>query len=125
MKKSIFLSSVFLSLLLISCGHKHDAEKLISNFLDNNLVDNDIREKTFSDIDSTFYINDSIVNAMRANARTNRLVRKEAQYGTEKISGKLLFMSVKYRKNDGTIQKFTFYMDPELEEIVAFKQDAI
>ena len=62
---------------------------------------------------------------MRANARTNRLVRKEAQYGTEKISGKLLFMSVKYRKNDGTMQKFTFYMDPELEEIVAFKQDAI
>ena len=114
-----------LFLFTIGCGLRYNAQALISDFLENNLINNDIQEKTFSDIDSTFYINDSIVNTMRSAAQSNRIVKKETEYHNKKDSDKLLFMSVTYTTNNATKQKLTFYMDAELKNVIAFKQDAI
>lgn len=114
-----------LFLFTIGCGLRYNAQALISDFLENNLINNDIQEKTFSDIDSTFYINDSIVNTMRSAAQSNGIVKKETEYHNKKDSDKLLFMSITYTTNNATKQKLTFYMDAELKNVIAFKQDAI
>ena len=56
------LAAVFLS----SCGEQYKAKQLVSNFLDRSLAEKDFSIENCSKLDSTYYITDSTLNAMRA-----------------------------------------------------------
>jgi len=125
MKTTYYISAFLSILILIGCGQKRSAQQLIGKFLDENLVDNQISNKNFSEIDSTFYITDHIIGTMRKQVEKERIVKPNIEYGKQEKNRKLLFMSVSYLNSNGSKQKLTFYMNSELKNIVAFKQDAI
>ena len=68
------LAAVFLS----SCGEQYKAKQLVSNFLDRSLAEKDFSIENCSKLDSTYYITDSTLNAMRAASR--KAVKKVAFY---------------------------------------------
>ena len=62
---------------IASCGgSKNDAERLVKDFLKENLVEPDYKYIDFSDLDSTFYVNDSIVGTL-----TVLRIQKQFFYG--------------------------------------------
>ena len=111
------LAAVFLS----SCGEQYKAKQLVSNFLDRSLAKKDFSIENCSKLDSTYYITDSTLNAMRAASRTETPFIR-ARYEGVKRSKKLLFIRIDYT-NNGRKHTQTFYMDDRLQHVVAFKNN--
>lgn len=109
--------------LFTGCGQKHDAEQLIGDFLDSNLKDNAISGKQFSDLDSTLYVSDSMMNVMRDAAVHSGIYKERIKYAS-RPSQKLLFMDVSYSDASGKRMKQTFYLDENITGVVAVKQTA-
>lgn len=109
--------------LFTGCGQKHDAEQLIGDFLDTNLKDNAISGKQFSDLDSTFYVSDSMINVMHDNAARSSIYKGNVKYVSRR-SQKLLFMDVSYSDTSGKRTKQTFYLDENMAGVVGVKQTA-
>jgi len=123
MKKSIvLLSLLFAMLTLSSCGEKQKAKKLVKTFLTENLQDNRFGGAEFSRLDSTFFINDSVLSAMQTTAMNDKLFKRMKLDGKRGKSGKLMFIHVRYFLNADTIRQ-TFYMDENLERVISFKKD--
>lgn len=111
------LAAVFLS----SCGEQYKAKQLVSNFLDRSLAEKDFSIENCSKLDSTYYITDSTLNAMRAASRKETSFIR-ARYEGVKRSKKLLFIRIDYT-NNGRKHTQTFYMDDRLQHVVAFKNN--
>ena len=108
---------------LSSCnGPKNDAERVIKDFLKENLVDGDFKYLDFSDIDSTFYVNDSIVKAMRVIHDTTSVFKKGIKYAEGQDTRKKHFVHVHYRVGEKKIRQ-TFYLDDQLTRVLSFKND--
>lgn len=120
MKKSLY-SCLMLSLLLFTaCGEKQKAKGVINDFLERNMTSGNYNVEDFADIDSTFYVTDSMIHVMHAQAEKNSAFRRDIQYTPR--TPKLLFMHVRYTQN-GKPVKQTFYMDSALSGVVSFKED--
>ncbi|MGP1480851.1 MAG: hypothetical protein ACTTJL_04025 [Hoylesella enoeca] len=111
------LAAVFLS----SCGEQYKAKQLVSNFLDRSLAEKDFSIENCSKLDSTYYVTDSTLNAMRAASRKDAPFIR-ARYEGVKRSKKLLFIRIDYT-NNGRKHTQTFYMDDRLQHVVAFKNN--
>ena len=111
------LATVFLS----SCGEQYKAKQLVSNFLDRSLAEKDFSIENCSKLDSTYYVTDSTLNAMRAASRKETPFIR-ARYEGVKRSKKLLFIRIDYT-NNGRKHTQTFYMDDRLQHVVAFKNN--
>ncbi len=111
------LAAVFLS----SCGEQYKAKQLVSNFLDRSLAKKDFAIENCSKLDSTYYITDSTLNAMRAASRKETPFIR-TRYEGVKRSKKLLFIRIDYT-NNGRKHTQTFYMDDRLQHVVAFKNN--
>lgn len=111
------LATVFLS----SCGEQYKAKQLVSNFLDRSLAEKDFSIENCSKLDSTYYITDNTLNAMRAASRKETPFIR-ARYESVKRSKKLLFIRIDYT-NNGRKHTQTFYMDDRLQHVVAFKNN--
>ena len=105
-------------LLFTSCGQQHKAESLASDFVAENMVDpSAISGKDFADLGTTRHLSDSLIKVMRQRGAAN--FKKGISYG--KIpTGDLYYLRMSYISNGDTLQN-TFYFDPELSEVVAFK----
>lgn len=110
------------TLLLTSCGEQSSAESIVSDFMDENLVDpSALSEVSFSDIDSTKYLNDSVIGSLRSQiATTSKVYKKDIAYGEMSRSGKLFLVRVNYKIDDDAHQS-TFYINDDFSAIVAFK----
>ncbi len=110
---------IFASVLLFaSCGQQYKAEQKVKAFVEENMeVVQEITDRDFADIGTTRHISDSLIDIMRH--RGALLFRKQISYGT-KPSGDLYYLRMSYIHNGDTLQN-TFYLDQELQEIVAFK----
>lgn len=110
------------TLLFASCGQQHKAESLVKDFMEQNLKDASAMAKIeFNDIDSTRYVNDSIVTVMRRNTKMYALQYKaDIKYGDVPM-GKMLIMARVNYSIDNKEYSDTYYMDMELTNIVAFK----
>jgi len=110
------------ALLFASCGQQHKAESLVKDFMEQNLKDASALTKVeFNDIDSTRYINDSIVTVIRQNTKKSALQYKtDISYGKVPMDRMLIMARVNYCINNKEYSD-TYYMDMELTNIVAFK----
>lgn len=116
MRRRCLTAVVAAAALLVGCGQTHDAKTKVREFMDTQmqLADYDIVE--WGRADSTFFVSDSMVQVMRANAAG----KVKAQYA--KPTPKLLYIYVRYTSGDNDTVKQTFYLDDKMTGIVAYKQ---
>lgn len=122
MKAYIYIIMCSLVLLTASCGQQHRAESLVEDFMEKNMHDaSKLEDVSFNDIDSTRYINDSIVVAMRQMAQaTAKHYKSDIDYGSQNAGKTLVMARVTYKLN-GKDYTDTYYMDKEMTRVVAFK----
>lgn len=111
-------------LLLASCGQQHKAKSLVKDFVGEN-ARQEIDISSFSDLDSTRVITDSLIISLRDKARQDPLF-KSAPLADFSGSGQrrqtLLYIRMRYQEPGDTIEASrTFYFDRDLTGIIAFK----
>lgn len=125
MKARIFFFLMLSLLLFTGCGERHQGKTLIRNFLNQNLTYGDIEEDHYGQLDSTTLVTNERVLKMRE--ATSRLPEFHRNISYGKPTPTLLFITVKYKivGDQGKEQNYqqTFYMDKELTQIVAFKNN--
>ena len=114
----IIISILASGLLFASCGQQYKAEQTVKAFVEENMeAAQEITGRDFADIGTTRHISDSLIDVMRH--RGAPLFKKQISYGS-KPSGDLYYLRMSYIHKGDTLQN-TFYLDQELQEIVAFK----
>lgn len=109
------------TLLLIGCdAEKSTAKKLVKDFLKENLVNNDFKVMSFSSLDSTKHITDSVFKVMRAEAAQDKAFKKDIQFAEGPKTKKLYYIRIKYRLDNDTCLQ-TFYLDDQLTRVVSFR----
>lgn len=109
------------TMLLTGCNvEQSTAKKLVKVFLEENLVNNDFKVMSFSALDSTKHITDSVFKVMRAEAAQDKAFKKDIQFAEGPKTKKLYFIRIKYKlENDTCLQ--TFYLDDQLTRVVSFR----
>ena len=108
-------------LLLASCGKRHQAKGIVKDFVKEYATE-EIDISSFSDLDSTKVISDSLILALRDKAKSDPLFKKDFQLADKPGSSTLLFIRMRFQLPDDTLeQSRTFYFDRDLTGIVAFK----
>ena len=113
-------------LLLASCGKQHQAENLVEDFVEA-YAQREIDIRSFSDLDSTRVIADSVILALRRNADRDPLFGKALlapfeQHSEQGSYHTFLFIRMRYQEPGDTVEASrTFYLDNGLKGIVAFK----
>ncbi len=105
-------------LLLASCGQQYAAKQKVKNFVKEHATE-EIDITSFSDLDSTRVISDSLLQVMRKNALSDPLF-KDVRLGDVPKSSTLLYIRMRYGE-DSLMQSKTFYFDRDLNEIIAIK----
>ncbi len=106
-----------------SCDkEKSTAQKLVKDFLEENLVSEDFKVMYCYDLSTTRFVTDSMCQAMRAKMAGNKFFKPNIHYAEGPMSKNLHFMRVKYRIDKDTIFQ-TFYLDEQQTRIVAFKEN--
>lgn len=114
-------SVCIMAILLVSCGRQHKAENVVKEFLDENLVTDDY-SASFSKIDSTRHVADSMITVMRSAASRNRIFKKDIKYDNGHKTEKYIFTKTKIYIGKDTISH-TFYLDTDLTHVMAFKEN--
>ena len=105
-------------LLLASCGQQYAAKQKVKEFVRQHATD-EIDITSFSDLDSTRVISDSLLQTMRKTALSDPLF-KDVRLGDIPKSPTLLYIRMRFNYEGQEMAK-TFYFDPDLEGIVMFK----
>ena len=120
MKRTIYIIGVALLLLTASCGRQQQAKSIVKDFMEQNLTDaSQLEYVSFSGIDSTRTISDSLLMALRKQAPQH--FRSSIQY-QQRHSPTLIHTRVRYLMGGDTMSA-TFYMDPQLTGVIAFKEN--
>ena len=110
-------------LLFASCGQQHDAEVLVKDFMKQYMKsDLAITGRHFTHIDSTTLLSDSIINRLRLSAKNALRYQRNIPYQYGKATKPLYVVRVKYHI-DTTAYSDTYYLNHELTDIVAFKEN--
>src|SRR5574344_32129 len=122
---SIILA-ISLAVSVSSCDRQDKAESLVDDFMEANMKDASVaNNKSYTKIDSTAYINDSIVTDMRSKANGLKLYRTNIKYEEGGIPKTIYYIRVSYlvdgKSDKMDKKKETFYFDRELTRIIAFK----
>lgn len=117
-----FVITAFLAVMICSCTNTNKAQRLVNKFMKDNMEDTvRLTNVTFSKLDSTTRVNDSTLKAMLAETNRIPLYKKNITFN-QKATCPLMFISVTYNtQNDSTVRQQTFYIDKELQGIVAMK----
>lgn len=121
MKKLRLMTAFAVLLLLAACSRQQEAESLVKRFMKENLVDNRMAEVRYSHVDSTFYVTDSVVKALRAGAGSIAAYKSPVNYAEGATTPKMMFMNVRYKDARGNDHRQTFYLDSELTRVICFK----
>lgn len=121
MKKLTGTLLFILSVLVMSgCNSDKGARKLIRHFIETEMQVDDADVQQWSDVDSTFFVSDSLIRVMRANGAS--YVRPQTVYN--RPTAKLHYVRVTYATEKDTVTQ-TFYIDDGLAGIVGFKTDRV
>ena len=120
MRKTV-LAYIATAMLLCACGKQHKAAETVKAFLDANLKSQSYNV-IFTKIDSTKLVSDSTVNVMRAFAAKNTAFKPNIQYGAETPQPSYIFTKTRIVVGNDTLTH-TFYLTPELSDVVAFKDN--
>jgi len=108
-------------LLLTSCGRQYKAKGIVKDFV-KTYAAGDIDITSFSDLDSTKVICDSLLQAIRQKAQSDPLFRHDFKLGDVPSDPTLLYIRMRYQLPNDTMElSRTFYFDRDLSQIVAFK----
>jgi hypothetical protein len=119
--RHILLSSAML--LLASCGQQHKAESVVEDFMENNLKDaSTLQIVEYSDIDSTRYLNDSIINKLRNTAKNSSMYAGRTEFAQRNKDEKLIIIRVRYKINGQDFHD-TFYLNKEMTGVIALKNN--
>lgn len=113
------------TILIFGCGKGRKANDLVESFLDSCLVDNNISNLSFSSLDSTRHLNDSVIMSLRTNLSKSAAFKKNLNYGDYKRSRPLHFITATYKMSGGDKVKQTFYMDEYHTAVVCVKNDFV
>lgn len=117
----IIIGMLAFLLLFTACGQRQAAKRLVKDFVEAQAVDpQQIDITSFSDLDSTKVISDSLIQAMRTAAKRDTLFKSDGITFAERQGSTLLFIRMRYG-NDSLGLSRTFYFNPDLAGIVAFK----
>jgi len=121
MKTKSVIFMLLVTLILMGCGQEHKAKEVVDTFLDSNLVDKDYSIENFSKLDSTFYVTDTMIYRMRKNI-ADVGIYKHIKYVEREQPKKLFFIHVKFKVKGDSYEQ-TFYLDPQLQNVVSLKND--
>lgn len=113
------------AILMTGCGSRNKEEKLVSDFLNKNLKENNISQVTFSEVDSTSHVSDSVIGIMRNDAERSELFRSDLKYAERTKGQKLHFISVSYTASNGKRMRHTFYLDKKADNVICIKNDDV
>lgn len=111
-----------LAAALSGCGRQSKAETIVEEFLDENLKESDYSTQ-FADIDSTMHLSDSMVYVLKASAEKNKRYKSPIKYGKGDKNDKYIFMKAVIVIGDNDTVHQTFYLDPGLTHVIAFKEN--
>ena len=106
-------------LLLASCGQQYAAKQKVKEFVRQHATE-EIDITSFSDLDSTKVISDSLLQVLRSRAMSDPFFKKGFKFTAERTGTTLLYIRMKYGEDSLGLSK-TFYFDKDLTGIVAFK----
>ena len=123
MRKIIMAIIAFTAVMAFSgCNEeKSAAKKLVRTFLKENLADQDYKIMSFSQLDSTMLISDSVFLQMKAKAASDVHFKKGFSLSDGAKPKKLMFIRVKYRTEKDTVIH-TFYFDEAFTQVLSFKE---
>ena len=114
-------------LLLASCGKQQQAKSLVKDFVVT-YAQQEIDINSFSDLDSTRVISDSLILVLREKAKQDPLFKSAPLVDFEPSASNadshqtFLYIRMRYQEaNDTLEQSRTFYFDRDLTGIIAFK----
>ena len=114
MKHSLYIIIGVTLLLFVSCGQQQRAKSIAKDFMESTLK-KDVSYIDFSNVDSTRVISDSLIQVRRSHGIPG--------IGYQERKGpSLLHIRAKYVL-DGDTCSTTFYIDPELTGVVAYKDN--
>lgn len=113
------------TMLMLGCGNERKADEVVESFLDSCLVDNAIKDLTFSDLDSTTHLNDSVIASLRASTEGSAMFKKNLKYGERNKKRPLHFITATYYTSSGDHVKQTFYLDEHHLAVVCVKNGYI
>lgn len=119
------LSLFCAAILMTGCGCGNKEEKLVSDFLNKNLKETNISQVTFSEVDSTSHVSDSVIGIMRNDAERSGLFRSGLKYAERTKGQKLHFISVSYTASNGKRMRHTFYLDKKADNVICIKNDDV
>lgn len=124
MKAKACFTALCAVLLLASCGQQHQAESVVEDFMQQYVKDyGNLRITEFDDIDSTRYINDSIIGAMRKATESCAVYKPGIEYGENPDpKKKLKIVRVSYEIGGATYND-TYYLDNGMQCVVALKSN--
>ena len=105
-------------LLLASCGQRYEAKQLVKAFVKDHATE-EIDINSFSDLDSTRVISDSLLLVLQTNATKDPLF-KDVNFTVRRSSPTLLYIRMRYGADSLNLSR-TFYFDRNLTGIIAFK----
>ena len=120
--KKPFILLLLLGLTFVGC-EQWKAERLVGNFLDDNLKKEYDFSRKYNDIDSTFNVTDSMVDVLRQQANKYVEFNTPISYEPGKATRPLIIERVRMKQDDSTQTNMTFYLDKELTRVVAFKEN--
>lgn len=106
--------------LFASCGEGHHAKRLVENFMKDDMGVADYSVVSWTKLDSTFRVNDSVLTSMHQQALSEKLVRQQPHYAQP--TTKPLRISLKYAVDKDTLTN-TFYLDEKLQGVVGVKRN--
>ena len=80
---------------------------------------------TFSEVDSTSHVSDSVIGIMRNDAERSGLFRSDLKYAERTKGQKLHFISVSYTASNGKRMRHTFYLDKKADNVICIKNDDV
>ncbi|MBR1688471.1 MAG: hypothetical protein IJ710_08070 [Prevotella sp.] len=109
------------ALLCASCGQRYEAKQVVGRFIEQNAVNPDLfKSKSYLKFDSTKVVGPAAIALMRRQADADPLYKRGIHYEAEPTGAKLFYISMTYRY-DTVSYRQTFYLDEQLQHVVAFK----
>ena len=119
MRKAL-LYIIMCSLALAACGNRRKAVGAVDDFLRQNLVNAEFKTE-FISMDSTYKVRDSVLIALQQQAPQDKAFKKDIHWD-QPAPGKIIYVRLRVIQQKDTMTR-TFYLDPEMTKVLAFKQN--
>lgn len=107
--------------VLLSCTESRRAKSTVNAFLKENMASEEYSASLFG-LDSTYRVSDSAIHQMQQTAGAFGIYKDGVKFAERDRSGKLLFLRGKIIMGKDTLRQ-TFYLNPDLEQVVAVKEN--